>query len=80
MHERNNEKERWWNGTGKGKSMYPEKNLYQWHVVHYKSHVKWSGIEPSSPVIRGRRLRKCEILDTHIGDYEDCHIPECDAV
>ena len=61
--------------------MYPEKNLYQWHVVHYKSHVKWSEIELGPPVIRGRRLKKCEIfrcthrrlkkceiLDAHIGD------------
>jgi len=36
--------------------------------------------QAQSLVIRGRRLKKCEILDIHIGDYEDFHIPECDAV
>ena len=36
--------EHWWNDTARGKV---EKSLSQCHVVYHKSHMDWSGIEPT---------------------------------
>jgi len=33
------------NDTDSGQPTYPEKNLSQCHLLHYRSHVDWPGIE-----------------------------------
>lgn len=37
--------ERWWSGTGGGKSKYRAKNLLYFHFVRHKSHMAWPWIE-----------------------------------
>jgi hypothetical protein len=50
-------KEHQWNEIDRGKPKYSgEKNLYQRHFVHHKSHMDWPMIEPGPPRWRGRRL------------------------
>jgi len=38
----------WWNDTDRGKPKHSEKHLLQYHSVHHKSHMGWSGFEPGS--------------------------------
>ena len=40
--------ERWWNGTDRGQMRYSEENFSKWYLVHQKSHVHWSEIEPEN--------------------------------
>lgn len=39
--------EHWYNDSNRGKPRYSEKNLAHCHFVNPKSHISWSGIEPS---------------------------------
>jgi len=41
--------EHWWNDTVRGKPKNSEKNLSQCQIVHHKSHMDWSGIDPGTP-------------------------------
>ena len=42
-------REKKWNDIDRGKAKYSERNLYQCHFVHYKSHNDWPGIESRAP-------------------------------
>jgi len=41
--------ERWWDGPGRGKQEYWEKNMSRCQFVHQKSHIDLPGIEPGLP-------------------------------
>ena len=36
----------WWNDTDREKPKYSEKNLSQFHFLHYKSHIDYPVCEP----------------------------------
>jgi hypothetical protein len=38
-----------WNDTDRGKPKKSERNLSQWHFVHYRSHMDWTGHQPGPP-------------------------------
>jgi hypothetical protein len=38
-----------WNEIDRGKPKYSVKNLSECHLVHHKSHMDWTGIEPGPP-------------------------------
>jgi len=39
--------EHWWNDTVTGKQKYWERNLWQWHFFHHKTHTDWHGTAPT---------------------------------
>ena len=44
--------ERWWNGSGRGKSMFSEINVSQLSFIHYKSRMI---VVVSNPGLRGEK-------------------------
>jgi len=38
-----------WDGTSSGNPKHLDKNVYQCHIIHHKSHMDWAGIWPESP-------------------------------
>jgi hypothetical protein len=41
--------EPWWNDTDRGKPKNSDRNLSQFHFVHYKSHMDWTERERGPP-------------------------------
>jgi len=52
-----------WNDNEKGKLKYVNKNLFQCHFVHHKSHTDWPGTEARPPwYMKSEILTFCHIL------------------